>query len=97
MRRGQRAGRAADLLPDDTGRLLVTVQSAAVIEQRHINVVRRAAGRLGHVACDVRTGALLYDCADLGDELRAVPVGTPRKPASGGKAATRDAHHRNVA
>lgn len=70
MRRGQSRGRAADLLPDSTGRLLVTIQTAAVIERRHVNVVRRYAVRVGHVACDVRTGALLYDAVALADALK---------------------------
>ena len=72
MRRGQARGRAADLLPDSSGRLLVTIQTAAVIEKRHINTVRRAAVKLGHVACDVRTGALLYDAVALAAALATV-------------------------
>lgn len=73
MRAGQRAGKALDLVTDATGRILVTVQFAAAAEQRHLNVVRRCAAILGPAACDVRTGALLYDAGQLGKALNAVP------------------------
>lgn len=70
MRRGQRAGAAAEIVTDDVGRVLVTGRYAAIIECRHLNVIRRAADP---VACDVKTGALLWDAIELGERLRSVP------------------------